>query len=213
MFSGTTFSAPVLYEYRVEVNSGQPLFSAGTVIYGGFMYDSESPIPGVPAPSWGAPYGDHSRYGAGVVSDFFGYIGGNTFGALDAEIVIADATPMDAYTRDGYFIDGGSKSHSGLPLYGFSIGDYTLVGFTFFGWGDETLYSSQDLPGELISGPSNGGIKLHFLDSSNTEVVVNAWRNESLTAVPLPAAFFPFASTILFAGLFDFLRNKRTVSG
>ncbi len=182
------------------------------MVSGSFIYDSESTTLGVPSSTWGFGFGDHARYGAGVVSNFLGNIAGNVFSAADAEILIADATPLDPYTKDGYFIDGGSMSLSGLPMSGFSIGNFTLVGFTFFGWGDQTLYSSQDLPWELVSGPGNGGINLHFLDLLGNETVVNAWTNETLTAVPLPAAFIPFASTIFFAGLFNFFRKNKRAS-
>ncbi len=212
IFSSVSFSAPVRYEYQVQVTNGQPLFSAGTFISGSFIYDNESTTIGVPAPTWSFPFGDHSRYGAGVISDFSGSINGNVFYAPDAEILIADATPSDSYTVDGYFIDGGSMSLSNLPLSGFSIGDYTLTGFTFFGRGDENMYSSQDLPWELIAGPDYGGINLHFKNSLANEIVVNAWTNDSLTAVPLPAAFFTYASAILFAGVFSSFRNKGKAS-
>ncbi len=212
IFSNVSFSAPVRYEYQVEVNPSQPLFSAGTVVSGSFIYDSESTTVGVPAPTWSSWFGDHSRYGAGVISDFSGSISGNLFSAADAEILIADATPSDSYTHDGYFIDGGSMTLSNLPMNGFTIGDYTLVGFTYFGWGNEDLYSSQDLPAQLIPGPSNGGINLHFQNPFANNITVNAWTNNSLTAVPLPAAFIPFASAILFGGLFSSFRKKAEVS-
>jgi len=209
MFSNVALSAPVQYEYQVEVNSGQPLFSAGTLVTGSFIYDNESTTVGVPGTTWHSNFGDHTRYGAGVISDFSGSVGGNLFSATDAEILIADATPQDTHPYDGYFIDGGSISHSGLPMSGFTIGDYTLTGFTFFGWGDKTLYTSMDLPVELVPGPVNGGIKLHFQDLAGNETIVTAWTNETLTAVPLPAALFPFASAIFFAGAFGSFRNKK----
>ncbi len=212
VFSCVSNSAPVRYEYQVEVNSGQPLFSAGTIVSGSFIYDNESTTIGVPGPTWHPNFGDHSRYGAGVVSDFFGSISGNVFSAADTEILIADATPSDSHIYDGYFIDGGNMSQSGLPITVFTIGNYTLSGFTFFGFGDKNQYSSQDLPLELISGPINGGIVLHFQNPFANEIVVNAWTNESLTAVPLPAAFITYASAILFAGAFSSFRRKRGTS-
>ncbi len=137
-----SFSAPVRYEFQVEVNNDQPFYPQGSVVSGSFIYNNESKTTGTLGLLWGDGFGDHLRYGEGVVNNFHGQIEGNGFLAGISEILIADATPTDSYAKDGYFIGGGSKSHGGFPVNGFTKNGYTLVGFTFFGWGNEDLYSS-----------------------------------------------------------------------
>ena len=176
-------ATPVLYEFSAsvfgeqDVLTGDPiadvdqLFADGTAVGGSFLYDAATAAlaTNVVIPNL-LDFGLFSVY-PGSVTGFSADIGGNGFSAAVASTIVGNSNPGDATFADGYFILAGDfpSGPVGSGFSGFSIGDFTLIGLTFFGVGGNDFLSDQSLLDPLVPGSLNTGINLVFEDSAGTQ--------------------------------------------